>query len=48
MKASESMDLKNDVILRDSYDVVVVGAGLVGMAAASLLARRGLSVLMID
>jgi prolycopene isomerase len=34
--------------LRDSYDVVVVGAGLGGMTAASLLAKRGLSVLMIE
>jgi prolycopene isomerase len=36
------------VPLRDSYDVVVVGAGLGGMTAASLLAKRGLSVLMIE
>ena len=36
------------LFLRDSYDVVVVGAGLGGMTAASLLAKRGLSVLMID
>jgi len=34
--------------LKDAYDVIVVGAGLGGMTAASLLARRGLSVLMID
>jgi len=38
----------NDTIPRDSYDVVVFGAGLGGMTAASLLAKRGLSVLMID
>jgi prolycopene isomerase len=34
--------------LRASYDVIVVGAGLGGMTAASLLAKRGLSVLMIE
>lgn len=42
------MRLVRDRVLADSYDVVVVGAGLGGMTAASLLAKRGLSVLMID
>jgi prolycopene isomerase len=42
------MELTEDTILRDHYDVIVVGAGLGGMTAASLLARRGLSVLMIE
>ncbi len=42
------MRLVNDTILRDNYDVIVVGAGLGGMTAASLLAKRGLSVLMIE
>ena len=42
------MRLINDIVLSDRYDVIVVGAGLGGMAAASLLAKRGLSVLMID
>jgi NADPH-dependent 2,4-dienoyl-CoA reductase/sulfur reductase-like enzyme len=42
------MILISDMVLRNSYDVIVVGAGLGGMAAASLLAKRGLSVLMID
>jgi prolycopene isomerase len=44
----DGMKLYSDSVLRDSYDVIVVGAGLGGMTAASLLARRGLSVLMID
>ncbi len=35
-------------VLRERYDVIVVGAGLGGMTAASLLAKRGMSVLMID
>lgn len=42
------MRLTNGMILHDSYDVIVVGAGLGGMTAASLLANRGLSVLMIE
>ena len=42
------MKLFQDTILQDRYDVIVVGAGLGGMTAASLLARRGLSVLMIE
>ena len=42
------MRLTYDTFLRDVYDVIVVGAGLGGMTAASLLAQRGLSVLMID
>jgi len=42
------MRLTEGTVLRDAYDVIVVGAGLGGMTAASLLAKRGLSVLMID
>jgi len=42
------MKLFKNTLLQDRYDVIVVGAGLGGMAAASLLAKQGLSVLMID
>jgi len=42
------MKLSEKMTLRERYDVIVVGAGLGGMTAASLLAHRGLSVLMID
>ncbi len=42
------MKLINDRVLKDQYDVIVVGAGLGGMTAAGLLAKRGLSVLMIE
>lgn len=42
------MKVLNDVMLRNHYDVIVIGAGLGGMTAASLLAKRGLTVLMID
>lgn len=37
-----------DRIIQDHYDVVVVGAGLGGLAAGSLLAKRGLDVLVIE
>ena len=42
------MKILPDTLLKDRYDVVVVGAGLGGMTAASLLAKRGVSVLMIE
>ena len=42
------MRILPDTLLKEAYDVIVVGAGLGGMTAASLLAKRGLSVLMID
>ncbi len=42
------MRLLEDAILRDHYDVIVVGAGLGGMTAASLLAKRGVSVLTVE
>ncbi len=34
--------------VRDSYDVVVIGAGLAGMTAANTLARAGHSVLLLE
>jgi prolycopene isomerase len=37
-----------DDILKDRYDGIVVGAGLGGLTVASLLAKRGLSILLID
>lgn len=42
------MKVINDTLLCDAYDVIVIGAGLGGMTAASLLAKRGLSVLLIE
>ena len=42
------MRILEDTVLRDRYDVLVVGAGLGGMTAASLLAKCGLSTLMIE
>jgi prolycopene isomerase len=42
------MKILADCVLRNRYDVTIVGAGLGGMTAGSLLAKRGLSVLIID
>jgi len=35
-------------VIKDRNDVIVAGAGLGDMTAASLLAKRGLSILMIE
>ncbi|MCX6063886.1 MAG: NAD(P)/FAD-dependent oxidoreductase, partial [Caldiserica bacterium] len=42
------MRIHGDTVLRDRYDVIVVGAGLGGITAGALLAKQGLSILMID
>ena len=42
------MKLVNDTVLKENYDVIVVGAGLGGLASASLLAKRGVSVLLVE
>lgn len=42
------MRIQGTDLLRDHYDVIVVGAGLGGMTAGALLARDGLSVLIVD
>ncbi|TAK70403.1 MAG: FAD-dependent oxidoreductase [Actinomycetota bacterium] len=39
---------ENQELHGSSYDVVVAGAGIVGATTAQLLARRGLSVLLLD
>jgi glycine oxidase len=38
----------DDAPRRTSYDVAVVGAGIVGLACASAAAHRGMSVLVVD
>ena len=38
----------NDVILHSHHDAIVVGSGLGRLRADSLLAKRGLTVLIID
>ena len=39
--------IENDFLF-PSYDVLVVGAGIGGLTAAALLAKRGLKVLVIE
>jgi len=40
--------LLDDAVIRDRYDVVVVGAGIGGLTAGSLLAKQGLAVLVVE
>jgi len=40
--------LLSDGLIRDAYDVVVVGSGLSSLSAAALVARRGLSTLLVE
>jgi len=42
------MNLMKDMLVKDRYDVVVVGAGIGGLTAAALLAKRGLQVLLVE
>jgi carotene isomerase len=42
------MKIADDAVIRDHYDVVVVGAGIGGLTAAALLAKRGLKVLVLE
>ena len=42
------MKLLSNSVIRDHYDVVVVGSGIGGLTAASLLAKQGIGVLVIE
>ncbi len=42
------MRFHQGTMIRDDYDVVVVGAGIGGLTAAALLAKRGLSTMVVE
>ncbi len=42
------MQILNNALIKDRYDVVVVGAGIGGLTAAALLAKKGIQVLLIE
>ena len=43
-------DLKiiNNAVLKDKYDCIIIGAGIGGITAASLLAKKGIDTLLIE
>ncbi|MFW9825758.1 MAG: NAD(P)-binding protein [Candidatus Thorarchaeota archaeon] len=42
------MVILDNAVLKNKYQIIVIGAGLGGLTAASLLAKRGLDVLVIE
>ena len=42
------MQILEDRLVKDRYDVVVVGSGIGGLTAAALIAKRGLSTLVVE
>ncbi|MFX0208080.1 MAG: FAD-dependent oxidoreductase, partial [Candidatus Hodarchaeota archaeon] len=38
----------NNAIIKDKYDVIIIGAGIGGLTAASLLAKKGLDILLCE
>ncbi len=42
------MKIVNNAILKDKYDVIVIGAGVGGLATATLLAKKGFDVLLCE
>lgn len=42
------MQVLDNAVVRDHYDVIVVGAGIGGLTTAALLAKRGLDVLVVE
>jgi len=42
------MQILDNAIVKDEYDVIIIGAGMGGLTAASLLAKRGVDVLLTE
>ncbi|TFF89425.1 MAG: FAD-binding protein, partial [Promethearchaeota archaeon] len=42
------MKILEDALIKDKYDVIIVGAGIGGITAAALLANKGVDTLVID
>lgn len=42
------MKILENAVIRDQYDVVVVGSGVGGLTAAALLAKKGIKVLVVE
>lgn len=40
--------INSKTILKDNYDVIIIGAGLGGLTAGALLAQRGVNILIVD
>lgn len=47
-RKGREMPLLGDAIIRSRYEAIVVGAGIGGLTAAAMLAKRGLHVLVIE
>jgi len=42
------MSIEKSAIVRDNYEVIVIGAGLGGLTTAAMLAKKGVDVLLIE
>ena len=42
------MQLLDNALIKDRYEVIVVGAGIGGLTTAAMLAKRGIDVLLIE
>ena len=45
---NETVNTDNRIASRNAYEVVVIGAGIAGSIAARLLAKKGISVLLVE